>query len=211
MFINEIESYIVFQYPPPRWCSKCSRFGPLFYPSPTIYPNYNRQLALSINLVHWFHSRTLSGLSAEVDCQEYILIEPCEDRIPAPGPRTAGKKVATQYLYWVNNKLSNTVRNLGACFDNNLGFDKHICLAQVCGSCLYHICDQRSIRKHVRQSLAWVLVTSGLDYGNHMSLKHSLPLLCSLHWLTAPVLGMAFLCQCPLDFGLPPFASTQHV
>ena len=120
----------------------------------------------------------------------------------------------SHYTMLLDNDItpSDSVRNLGAIFDSDFSFHKHV--SDICKSCFYHIRDLRRIRRHIPLSTAKTisnaLISSRLDYCNSLlnniakqdlsklqrvqnclarvvlrapRFSPSLPLLKQLHWL----------------------------
>ena len=146
-----------------------------------------------------------SKLKLNSDKTEFIII----------GTKQQRHKLSTHFpVKLLDNDItpSDSVRNLGAIFDSDFSFHKHV--SDICKSCFYHIRDLRRIRRHIPLSTAKTisnaLISSRLDYCNSLlnniakqdlsklqrvqnclarvvlrapRFSPSLPLLKQLHWL----------------------------
>src|SRR5438132_506807 len=123
------------------------------------------KLSSTVDLVHfWFCANRLAVNTSKT---EYLLI----------GTKQQRSKVTNSSVYFQNLSLSttDTVRDLGAIFDPNLDFCKHI--SSICRSSFFQIRQLRQIRslldKNSAVILANSLVHSKIDYCN--SLLFDLP------------------------------------
>ena len=104
-----------------------------------------------------------SKLKLNSDKTEFIII----------GTKQQRHKLSTHFpVKLLDNDItpSDSVRNLGAIFDSDFSFHKHV--SDICKSCFYHIRDLRRIRRHIPLSTAKTisnaLISSRLDYCNSL-------------------------------------------
>ncbi|XP_034015853.1 uncharacterized protein LOC117501131, partial [Thalassophryne amazonica] len=144
----------------------------------------------------------------------FLFLNSDKTEVIVLGPTNLRNMVSNQILTLDGITLtsSNTVRNLGVIFDQDMSFKAHI--KQICRTAFLHLCNISKIRKVLSQSdaekLIHAFISSRLDYCNSLlsgcpksSLKslqliqnaaarvlmgtrrreHISPILASLHWL----------------------------
>ena len=155
----------------------------LLQESATSFHLYADDTQLYISFSPKEHQDTLSHLSTTLDSVHSwlslnrLIVNPSKTEYLLVGTKQQRAKILSSSILFKGNILSSseTVRNLGVTFDNNLSLTKHI--SSVSSSSYFIICQLRQIRFSLVHNasvlLANALVTSKLDFCN--SLYYGLP------------------------------------
>uniref|UniRef100_A0A669CMS1 Reverse transcriptase domain-containing protein n=1 Tax=Oreochromis niloticus TaxID=8128 RepID=A0A669CMS1_ORENI len=102
----------------------------------------------------------------------FLLLNSDQTEVIVLGPENLRNMVSNQILTLDGITLasSNTVRNLGVIFDQDMSFNAHI--KQICKTAFFHLCNISKVRNILSQSdaekLVHAFITSRLDYCNSL-------------------------------------------